>query len=93
MSGCCHSGPRRRDRHLTHALHKVPGVIVLIRAQRDPLAPTEHVHKLGGSIPFGRARCLRHPGTHHQTVPVLHQNVSKASQLRFEPLLFLNKYA
>ena len=62
-----------RDRHSAHNFHEALGVVVLVRAQRDPLAPAERIHKFHGSLPFGRARRLRDLGLDYQATPVLHQ--------------------
>jgi hypothetical protein len=80
-----------RDRHPAQRFHEALGVVVFVCAQRDPLGPAERIHKFCGGLPFGRACRLCHHGTYHQTVPVIHQDVSKVSQLRFRALALLEQ--
>jgi len=71
-------GKVRHGLHFSHGFHRILGVIVLVRAQRDPLGPLECIHKVNGCLPLRGTGGLGYNGIHDQTPTVLLQYVAKS---------------
>ena len=76
----------RRDAARAQFLNKVRRVISLIGPKRDAAGPTKAVDHLQGSFAFGRAGCGGQQAIHDQTVPILHQGMSKP---KYAPVFLL----
>ena len=71
----------RRDIRTPQIVHAVAGIVVFVRAQRHAMRATERCGPVDGSLPFGRACGLGYLRIDHQAMAILHQHMTKETQL------------